>query len=344
VVGDRYSVLLPAADRRPYNPADMRPGPLRRRHISPRRRSAPAPRARSAPPTTENRKPETENSKPEPPPRPFLKWAGGKTQLLPELERRVPACFGDYHEPFVGSGALFFRLRALGRIRRARLSDLNEDLIECYVIVRDQVEELIAALTRLRKRTDRAGFYEIREQRPAELSPVERAARLIYLNKTCYNGLYRVNRAGKFNVPFGRYKNPNVCDAANLRACSAALKDVEIERSPFQAVLRHAKAGDFVYFDPPYVPVSQTAHFTAYYRDGFDEGRQRALAEAARALSERGCRVLLSNSDTPLVHRLYRGFSVERVGARRAINSVPGGRGEVAEVVVAGGREPFTPV
>jgi DNA adenine methylase len=284
---------------------------------------------------TRHPKPEPGGLKPAvpPPARPFLKWAGGKTQLLPELERRVPAAFGTYFEPFVGSGALFFHLRNLGRIIRARLSDLNEDLIECYTVVRDRVEDLIAALAALRRHTDQAGYYRIRAQNAAELAPVQRAARLIYLNKTCYNGLYRVNRSGRFNVPYGRYKNPKVCDAANLRACSAALAGVELECAPFEDVLKHATAGDFVYFDPPYVPVSATASFTGYYRTGFNEEKQAELAAVFSKLDTARCRVLLSNSNSPLIRGLFSRYTVDFVHARRVINSNPEKRGKIFELL-----------
>lgn len=274
--------------------------------------------------------------------RPFIKWAGGKTQLLPELVRRVPLRFGRYHEPFIGSAALFFQLHALGRLHRgATLSDSNADLIEVYGAVRDHVEALIDALREhAAHATDPAYFYDVRSwdrtpnwrQRPV----VERAARMIFLNKTCFNGLHRVNRRGHFNVPFGRYPHPNVCDAANLRAASIALHDVELAVGDFADVLLRAQPGDVVYFDPPYVPISATSAFTAYTRDAFDVTQQRRLAQVFAALTERGCTVLLSNSCTPLVYELYANFTVEEVAARRAINSVATGRGIVREVIVTG--------
>lgn len=264
-------------------------------------------------------------------PRPFVKWAGGKTQLLPEIRRRMPESFAGYHEPFLGGGAVFFDVRP----PRARLTDLNADLIDCYRAVRDDVEGLIAELTRLAGAgVDRESFHRVRDLDPAGLPPVARAARLIYLNKTCYNGLYRVNRAGRFNVPFGRYKNPTVCDPDNLRACAAALAGQSLEVAPFEQVLSHAAAGDFVYFDPPYQPLSATANFTSYGADGFDEDQQFKLAQTFVKLDRLGCRVMLSNSDSELIHQLYRKYRIERVAARRAINSNPGRRGPVYEVVV----------
>lgn len=266
------------------------------------------------------------------PPRPFLKWAGGKGQLLPELLARLPENFGTYHEPFVGGGALFFALTGRGMLTRAVLSDANAPLVDTYLAVRDRVDDVIAALRR--HPNDAAHFYRVRAQDPDDLSLVEKAARVIFLNRTCYNGLYRENRAGQFNVPFGRYENPRICDEVNLRACSRALQRVEVLRTDFTNVLGRAKPGDLIYFDPPYHPVSKTASFTGYDRNGFDEMDQESLRDVFAELARQGVHVVLSNSDTPLVRRLYRGFRVERVLAKRAINSRADRRGRVAEVIV----------
>jgi len=265
------------------------------------------------------------------PARPFLKWAGGKTQLLAELLARVPSSFGRYHEPFVGSGALFFAIRAGARVK-ACLSDANGPLIEAYKAIRGDVDGVIAALGRHRNTETR--FYRVRALDPAELPPAERAARLIYLNRTCFNGLYRENRSGRFNVPFGRYVRPRICNEANLRAVAHALRGVSIAQRGYATALRVAKPGDFVYFDPPYQPVSATASFTAYDRGGFGEADQRRLAEVFAELGSRGVRVMLSNSDTPLVRELYAAFRVDRVWAARAINSRGDRRGKVPEVIV----------
>ena len=264
--------------------------------------------------------------------RPVLKWAGGKGKLLPELIKLLPEHLGTYHEPFVGGGALFFELATQARITKAYLSDINTSLIDVYIGLQDCVDEVIAHLQQHRHEHDY--YYAVRAQRPEELSLPERAARVIYLNKTCYNGLYRENRTGQFNVPFGRYVNPTICDEPNLRAVSTVLRDVDIARRRFDTVLDYAKKGDFVYFDPPYVPLSPTANFTSYDRAGFGPDDQRHLRDVFAELGRQGVRAMLSNSDTPLVRELYTGFRIEQVFAARAVNSKANGRGKVAEVLV----------
>lgn len=275
------------------------------------------------------------------PARPFLKWAGGKGQLLPELTTRLPARFRRYHEPFVGGGALFFHLWNSGRLRgSAVLSDYNPELIACYESVRDHVEELIALLLDLRPHFgDREFFYAIRgwdrhpdfQRRPK----VELAARTIFLNRTCYNGLYRLNNRGQFNAPFGNYRNPLIVDPENMREVSRALQQVDLRVDDFSAVLERAEPGDFVYFDPPYVPVSATASFTAYTHQGFAEAEQRRLAAVFTALAERGCFVMLSNSYTELARTLYAGQPVhESIYASRKINCDGKKRGNVPELIV----------
>jgi DNA adenine methylase len=264
--------------------------------------------------------------------RPFLKWAGGKGRLLGQLLPRIPRAYDParhvYFEPFVGGAAMFFGLRP----RRAVLTDVNRELVDCYRAVRDDVEGVVRALGAHRYET--AHYYRTREVEPASLVPAERAARTIFLNKTGYNGLYRVNKAGKFNVPIGRYTNPLVCDAANLRACSQALQGVKLEVRDFEDVLARARANDLVYFDPPYVPLSDTADFTAYAAGGFGVAEQERLASVFRELARRGVHAILSNSDTTAVRRLYAGFRIDRVLVARAINSRPSRRGKVGEVVV----------
>ena len=264
--------------------------------------------------------------------RPVLKWAGGKGRLLPELIHRLPETYAAYHEPFIGGGALFFALAGRGRIGRAFLSDANASLIDVYLALRDEVEAVVAALGE--HVYEREHYYRVRARRPENLSLPERAARVIYLNKTCYNGLYRENRKGQFNVPFGRYKNPTICDEPNLRAASAALQGVDIARRHFSTVLESAQPGDFVYFDPPYHPLSATANFTAYDRGGFGPDDQRQLRDVFAALGVRGVRAMLSNSDTPFIRELYDGFPVDQVFVARAVNSKANGRGKVAEVIV----------
>ncbi|MFO7169225.1 MAG: DNA adenine methylase, partial [Chloroflexota bacterium] len=252
--------------------------------------------------------------------RPFIKWAGGKGQLIPELSRRLPRAFRRYHEPFVGGGALFFHLYNSGRLRHgATLSDYNKELIVCYEVIRDDVESLITALRwHHQRRLDAEYFLQIRnwDREPGfeKRSKIERAARTIFLNRTCYNGLYRLNRKGQFNAPFGYYKNPLICDPENLRAVSVALRGVDLRVEDFGAVLERAEPGDLVYFDPPYVPVSATASFTHYTGQTFGPEDQRRLAEVFAALADRGVYVMLSNSATPLSRELY-------ANNRRAVNT-----------------------
>lgn len=268
--------------------------------------------------------------------RPFLKWVGGKGQLLPELAKRVALArpYNRYHEPFFGGGALFFWLkanRALGK-GQAHLTDNNPNLLEAYIGVRDHVEEVIRLLEAHKLAHCEAHYYAVRANVPFLLP--DRAARIIYLNRTCFNGLYRENSRGEFNVPMGRYKNPLICDADNLRAVSAALKRAKLAQRPFREVLHHAVAGDFVYFDPPYWPLSDTSSFTAYAKDNFGRADQEELADVYRQLAERGVRVLLSNSDTPLIHELYAGFTIETVQATRNVNSKADARGKISELLV----------
>ena len=265
-------------------------------------------------------------------PRPFLKWVGGKGQLLDQLRPLLPAApWRRYFEPFVGSAALFFALRPA----EATLSDVNRELVDCYVAVQKHVERLVKALEE--HEYDEALYYSVREQDPATLDLPTRAARTIYLNKTGYNGLYRVNRAGRFNVPFGRYTNPGFRSpdsVDNLRACSRSLRGAKLAVRDFGQVVRHASKGDFVYFDPPYVPLSDTSDFTSYSAGGFGPAEQQRLAEVVAKLSDAGVLVMLSNSDTPAVRALYAKFRIDVVTASRSINSRATGRGKVREVVV----------
>jgi len=261
-------------------------------------------------------------------PRPFLKWAGGKGQLLEQYGPLFAQRFKRYHEPFVGGGAVFFHLRPA----RAALSDYNTELIGCFQAVRDDVCGVIDAL---RKHVyERDHFYAVRALDPATLPPAERAARTIYLNRSCFNGLYRVNAQGRFNVPFGRYTNPRLVDAPNLGACACALRRVRLDCSSFTGVLERAKRGDFVYLDPPYNPTSKTASFTGYSAGGFGPDKQRELARVYAELDRRGILVMLSNSDTPLVRELYGGLRIVEVRAARAINSKGSRRGAVTELVI----------
>jgi DNA adenine methylase len=263
---------------------------------------------------------------------PIVKWVGGKTRLLGELAARAPTSFRRYFEPFAGGAALFFHLAP----RAALLADTNAELIACYRAVRDEVEAVVAALVRHRAHHSEGYYYAVRDgwNGAAPATPAERAATFLYLNKTCYNGLWRVNSRGQFNVPAGRYVKPAILDAERLRAASAALAAAQVEVAPFEAVLDEARRGDLVYFDPPYHPLSATADFTSYTAEGFGGDDQERLASVFARLDERGCAVMLSNSDTPFTRRLYARWRVERVLAPRAINSRGDRRGGVAELIV----------
>lgn len=295
--------------------------------------------------------------------RPFLKWAGGKRQLLPRLREFYPAAFGAYHEPFLGSAAVFFDLADSGVLQRGcvRLTDVNADLIGCCLRLRDEAHAVIGHLRKLAAGYAAAPeehYYRIRDEvfnparaaitngrhpRPEAYSP-ELAGMLIYLNRTGYNGLFRLNSSGLFNVPRGRYKNPRICDEENLRRVSSTLSElsVKMEHASFDTVLRFARAGDFIYFDPPYAPLSTTAHFTSYTSDGFGSEDQQRLQQVMIELAKRGCHVVLSNSTAPEIAALYDGNAdAEKVGlrahtvpARRAINSNASRRGHVLEYLI----------
>ena len=272
--------------------------------------------------------------------RPFLKWAGGKTALLPQLLDAAPEQIDTYYEPFLGGGALFFALQAEGRFTRAVLSDSNRELINAYTQVRDNVDGLIRALQvhqhKYRAAEDRAEYYyTIRGKRLT--CDLGGAANLIFMNKTGYNGLYRVNSKGHFNVPHGRYQNPTICDEDNLRAASDALQGVKLSVADFAEAPATAAEGDFVYFDPPYVPVSETSYFTSYTATDFGMADQERLAAAASRLAQRGSSVVLSNSGHPNVAAMYRGdcFDLNHVEARRNINSNSAERGVVREYLIS---------
>jgi DNA adenine methylase len=251
--------------------------------------------------------------------RPFVKWAGGKAQLLPELEKMIPQ-FNRYFEPFLGGGAMFFHLIQNTRFT-AYLSDTNKELTTTYKVVKYYVGNLIEVLDKHQeeyKKNPFQYFYRLRATQPN--NDIDKAARFIALNKTCFNGLYRVNRKGEFNVPIGDYKNPVICDKTNLEKVSSALSKATIFAADYSNVTGNAKQGDFVYLDPPYDPASYTSNFTAYTIDGFGREDQVQLANVYRKLSYRGCFVLLSNSDTPFIGELYCDFSIKEVTVQRAIN------------------------
>ena len=261
-------------------------------------------------------------------PQPIVKWAGGKTRLLDELRKRMPTTFGRYFEPFFGGGAVFFSLGP----GAATLSDINEELIILYRCVRDEVDGLIRELQR--HPYEKEHYYWMRSLDPTTLSSTERAARTLYLNRTCFNGLYRVNRRGQFNVPMGRYRNPTICDTDKLNRTSVALAKVDLEHAGFAEMMTRPTAGDLVYFDPPYQPISKTANFTSYTAGAFGEDDQAQLADTFTDLTNRGVHCMLSNSDTPLIRALYKDFHVDVVLAPRLISRKASGRKPVREVIV----------
>jgi DNA adenine methylase len=265
--------------------------------------------------------------------RPFLKWAGGKTRLLGVLSELLPDEIETFYEPFLGGGSLYFHLAQQRRFRHAVLNDRNPEVVNCYRVVRDFASELVEQLSALH--VSKEVFEELRGIEPTTLSPVRRAARMIYLNKTAFNGLYRVNRNGRFNVPWGDYKNPKVVDEDNLIACSHVLNgSTALLDGDFVEAVGKAAAGDVVYFDPPYVPLSPTASFKNYTKDGFTLNDQQRLAICVRELASKGVLVLVSNSDTPTVRELYEGFQIHVARMRRNISSKGDGRGPVDEVIV----------
>jgi len=265
---------------------------------------------------------------------PFVKWAGGKRQLLATIRRRLPSKIQTYYEPFVGGGAVFFALANRRTFKRAVINDLNSELIDTYrALATGKVQEVIELL-----RTypyDREFFLDMRTRVPTELNLEERAARFIYLNRTGFNGLYRVNQSGGFNVPFGSYTNPTICDAEGLVEASKALEGVTIECLDFALSVEPAGPEDAVYFDPPYLPKSETSNFTAYTVDGFTLGDHERLAEVFRALANRGVSVLLSNADVSASRKLYHGHRISRIQAKRSINSSGDKRGMVGEILVS---------
>ncbi|MBO1347191.1 MAG: DNA adenine methylase [Hormoscilla sp. GUM202] len=263
--------------------------------------------------------------------RPFLKWAGGKNRLIPQYQPYFPKSFNTYYEPFLGGGAVFFHLQP----QDAVLTDINPELINTYCCVKEQVEEVIDILHKHQRQHSQDYYYKMRSHIPSP--DIERAARFIYLNRTCFNGLYRENSKGKFNVPIGKYKNPQICNPELLRSASATLRmrNVKIEKNSFEYVLEFANSSDdFVYFDPPYYPVSSTSDFTAYSRDFFSKNDQTELKEIFVKLAGRGVKVMLSNSDCDFILDLYSQFKIHKISAPRSINSNGKKRGNVSEILV----------
>jgi DNA adenine methylase len=275
-------------------------------------------------------------------PKPFVKWVGGKRQLLTQFKKKnlyPPQAFDStknrYFEPFVGGGAVFFDLLPMN----ASINDINAELVATYNTIKANVESLIEELNSGEYIYDKEIFLELRARKTEAMTDLKRAARFIYLNRTAFNGMYRVNKSGQFNVPFGRYNNPQICDEVNLRRVAQVMKNVRVSNTSYKYVLDQAKKGDFVYFDPPYFPVSKTASFTSYSNDVFLQNEQEELGDAFAELNRRGCYVMLSNSDTPMIHSLFKplkkdGISINMVQAGRNINSDSNKRGKVLEVLI----------
>ena len=266
-------------------------------------------------------------------PHPFLKWAGGKRQLLSQIDLYIPKSFNKYIEPFVGGGALFFYLLP----KNAILNDINQDLINAYRVIKENVSELITSLKK--HKNEEEYFYKIRsvDRNLDEFktwSDVEKASRIIYLNRCCYNGLYRVNSKGYFNAPFGKYKNPKICNEENLKLVHKVLKDVKLMNTSFELCLNYAKKDDFIYFDPPYVPISESANFTSYTKSSFKKEDQIKLFNVFKELDQKGCKLLLSNSYNEFILKLYKNYQINIVYAKRAINSNPDKRGEIKELLI----------
>lgn len=264
--------------------------------------------------------------------KPFIKWAGGKRQLIKELIKLLPANYNRYFEPFIGGGALFFAIQP----KNAYISDINPELINLYNVVKNDVDLLINDLIKYKNTEDY--FYKIRnlDRKPSykKFNVIKKASRFIYLNKTCYNGLYRTNSKGYFNVPFGFYKDPNIIDEQNLKACSELLKKTEIVSSHFLAMENEIKTGDFVYFDPPYIPINKTSSFTKYYKDDFDIGEQIKLKELCDRLTKKNIYFMLSNSYSKQILKLYEQYNIKKIKATRAINCKADKRGAINELII----------
>ena len=263
---------------------------------------------------------------------PIVKWVGGKRQLMFELLKNLPENYNRYFEPFIGGGALFFELQP----EKAYISDMNGELINLYNVVKNNVYELIDELKK--HEISKEYFMNIRNidrtKKYEKWSDIQKASRFIYLNRTCFNGMYRVNSKGEFNVPFGNYKNPRIIDENNLINCSNLLQKTEIKNTDFSEILKYVQKGDFVYFDPPYVPLNETSSFTSYTKEGFDVDMQFKLRDVCDELDSMGVNFMLSNSDTKFVNELYENYNIKKVFASRQINANPSGRGKITEVLV----------
>jgi DNA adenine methylase len=275
---------------------------------------------------------------------PFVKWVGGKRGLLSQIIPLIPKEFNNYFEPFVGGGALFFELYSLGLLRdkKVYLFDINSELINTYNIVKTNPSDLIKNLQEFKEKHSKEFYYEVRswdrEENFLSRDLLQRAARFIYLNKTCFNGLYRVNSKGYHNVPMGSYKNPKICDAEVILSASEALQRATILNTSYKDVLKYASRDDFVYFDPPYYPLTPTSSFTSYNENGFLDKEQIELFEVFKELDMLGSKVAHSNSDAGFIKDLYKEFHVRDIQANRFINSNSSGRGKISEVLIIGGK------
>lgn len=285
----------------------------------------------------ENTKSRTKTSTSQP--RPFLKWVGGKARLLPVISEYYPTTYEKYYEPFVGGGAMFFSLQP----KTAHINDLNLVLISAYKHIRDDVDKLVESLRELENlyyalpSLEEKKLFYLDKRTEFNTLPHEsfdKTVLLIFLNKTCFNGMYRENSKGGFNVPFGQHERPTICDEENLRNISASLQHTVITHSSYEKAVATAEKGDFIYFDPPYHPLNTTSSFTSYQAGGFTEQDQIKLRDEFKRLSDLGCKVMLSNSDAPLINELYKDFKIHKIYAARSINSNGAKRGKILEVLV----------
>lgn len=267
--------------------------------------------------------------------KPILKWVGGKRQLMSEIKNRVPKEYNDYYEPFLGGASVVLNLKP----QTSYVNDLNKELINVYEVVRDDPEKLIKELQKHKNESEY--FYKVRsmdrdDKKYKKLSKVKKASRIIYLNKTCYNGLYRVNSRGELNAPFGKYKNPLICDEKNIKSVSNYFNEANVEffNEDFELFLSRCKKNDFVYLDPPYDPISDSASFTGYSASGFNRRDQERLKVVCDILNEKGVKFLLSNSNTKFINELYKNYQIDEVDARRNVNSNASKRGKIKEVLV----------
>jgi DNA adenine methylase len=264
----------------------------------------------------------------------FLKWAGGKQSLLQEIKQYLPEEINTYHEPFLGGGAVFFYIQQVHKPEKVFLSDLNHILVDVFRNVRDHTDELIEHLKEHKQQHDEEYYYEMRDRFNELDKTLEKSALFLYLNKTCFNGLYRENSKGEFNVPIGSYKNPNIVRAAALQKASRLLQSVQIKEQDFESSKEDMEAGDFVYLDPPYDPVSDTSNFTSYSGEDFGKDDQARLAEFCKKIDETGVLFMLSNSNTDFINELYSDFNLHKVTAKRSISANAEGRGDIFEVLV----------